>query len=639
MGNVRTALFNWLFAKRHGGTFILRLDDTDRQRSKPEYEAAIERDLAWLGLDWARKERQADRLPHYDAARDRLIAIGRLYPCYETPEELEFKRKRLLSQGRPPVYDRAALKLGDADRARLEGEGRRPHWRFKLATEEVRWDDLVRGPQHIDEASQSDPVLVRADGSYLYSFTSVVDDIAFGITHVIRGEDHVTNSAAQIQIFRALDAEVPAFAHLPLLVDAQGGGLSKRAGSLSIADLRARDIEALAIAALLARLGTADPVEPVTSLDALVATVDFSRVGRAAARFSEDELAHLSARTIHALPYAAVRERLPATVGEPLWLAVRGNLTTLADARTWADDRRRLAGAGARGSELPRGGRGAPAARAVGRDDVEGMDGRGLGGDPAQGPGAVPSAAAGAHRARDRAGDGQAPAADRPRQGIGAAQRAAGIRIAARPSATNSSAATTRTILSGRRLAMASPNSTTGALAISMPSVVPRVTSDQRLEAGGQRHRGDLRLVADLDEEEGDQRGEEGSRLARRLRALVGLVGDQAPARHDDEGDGEHPAHRLGADPGRDLGADPGGERVVGQRGAKDAEDDRQRLAVARRQHQGQEAASCRRSRRRQRGQWRRKTLPSAGICTERTGRINCRNVAVSIPRRDLCAM
>src|SRR5882672_3411499 len=283
VGNVRTALFNWLFARRHGGTFILRLDDTDRQRSKPEYEAAIERDLAWLGLDWARKERQADRLPHYDAARDRLIAGDRLYACYETPEELEFKRKRLLSQGRPPIYDRAALKLSDADRARLEGEGRRPHWRFKLATEEVRW------PQHIDEASQSDPVLVRADGSYLYSFTSVVDDIAFGITHVIRGEDHVTNSAAQIQMFRALGAAVPAFAHLPLLVDASGGGLSKRTGSLSVGELRERGIEALAVSALLARLGTADPVEPVTSLDALVATVDFARVGRAAARFSEDE--------------------------------------------------------------------------------------------------------------------------------------------------------------------------------------------------------------------------------------------------------------------------------------------------------------------------------------------------------------
>jgi glutamyl-tRNA synthetase len=337
VGNVRTALFNWLFAKRQGGTFILRLDDTDRVRSKPEYEAAIERDLRWLGLDWALKERQSERLAHYDAARDKLIAAGRLYACYETPEELDFKRKRLLAQGRPPVYDRAALRLSDADRARLEGEGRRPHWRFKLAPEEVRWNDLVRGPQHIDEASQSDPVLVRADGSNLYSFTSVVDDIAFAITHVIRGEDHVTNSAAQIQMFRALDAAVPAFAHLPLLVDAAGGGLSKRAGSLSIGELRDRGIEALAVSALLARLGTADPIEPVTSLEALVATVDFARVGRAAARFSEEELSHLSARTLHLLPYAAVRDRLPENVGEALWLAVRGNLSTLTDAADWAE--------------------------------------------------------------------------------------------------------------------------------------------------------------------------------------------------------------------------------------------------------------------------------------------------------------
>ncbi|WIM14362.1 glutamate--tRNA ligase [Enhydrobacter sp.] len=337
VGNIRAALFNWLYARRHGGRFVLRLDDTDRQRSKPEYEAAIERDLAWLGLAWDARERQSDRLAHYDEARDRLIAAGRLYPCYETPEELEFKRKRLLAQGRPPVYDRAALRLDEAAGRKLEGEGRHPHWRFRLASEAVRWDDLVRGPQHVDEASQSDPVLVRADGSYLYSFTSVVDDIAFAITHVIRGEDHVTNTGAQIQMFRALDAAVPAFAHLPLLVDASGGGLSKRAGSLSIADLRERGIEALAIDALLARLGTADPVEPVASLDALVATVDFARVGRAAARFSEEELRQLSARTLHMLPYEAVRDRLDGSVDEALWLAVRGNLATLADASVWAE--------------------------------------------------------------------------------------------------------------------------------------------------------------------------------------------------------------------------------------------------------------------------------------------------------------
>ncbi|HTE82341.1 MAG TPA: glutamate--tRNA ligase [Reyranella sp.] len=337
VGNIRAALFNWLFARRHEGKFILRLDDTDRVRSKPEFKAAIERDLGWLGLVWDTRERQSDRLAQYDTARDALIASGRLYPCYETPEELEFKRRRLLAQGRPPVYDRAALRLDDAARKVLEGEGRRPHWRFKLAAEQVRWADLVRGAQHVDEASQSDPVLVRADGSYLYSFTSVVDDIALGITHVIRGEDHVTNTGAQIQMFEALGGPVPVFAHLPLLVDAAGGGLSKRTGSLSIGELRERGIEPLAIAGLLARLGTADPVEPVTSLDALIATVDFARVGRAAARFSEEELAHLSARTLHAMPYAAVRERLPADLGEAFWLAVRGNLTTLADTAIWAD--------------------------------------------------------------------------------------------------------------------------------------------------------------------------------------------------------------------------------------------------------------------------------------------------------------
>jgi glutamyl-tRNA synthetase len=337
VGNIRAALFNWLYARRLGGRFILRLDDTDRQRSKPEYEAAIERDLAWLGLDWDVKEKQSDRLARYDEARDRLIAAGRLYACYETPEELEFKRKRLLSQGRPPVYDRAALRLDAAARQKFESEGRRPHWRFRLVGEEVRWDDLARGAQHVDEASQSDPVLVRADGSYLYSFTSVVDDIELAITHVIRGEDHVTNTGAQIQMFRALDAAVPAFAHLPLLLDAAGGGLSKRTGSLSIGDLRERGIEALAIDALLARLGTADAVEPVTSLDALVATVDFGRVGRAAARFSEEELAQLSARTLHGLPYAAVRDRLGPDVDEALWLAVRGNLTVLGDVGTWTE--------------------------------------------------------------------------------------------------------------------------------------------------------------------------------------------------------------------------------------------------------------------------------------------------------------
>src|SRR5882724_3210857 len=338
VGNVRAALFNWLFAKRHGGTFILRLDDTDRARSKPEYEAAIERDLLWLGLDWALKEKQSERLAHYDAARDKLIAAGRLYACYETPEELDFKRKRLLAQGRPPVYDRAALRLSDADRARLEGEGRRPHWRFKLAPEEVRWNDLVRGPQHIDEASQSDPVLVRADGTYLYSLPSVVDDIEIAITHVIRGADHVTNTGTQTQLFQALGASPPRFGHLPLLADISGAGLSKRTGSLSIAELRADGIEALAIDSYLAHLGTTDRIEPKLSLDELAQGFALDHYNAATPKFDLAELAHLSARLLHATPFSTVQERLTAldlAVDEPLWTIARANIGKLADVSEW----------------------------------------------------------------------------------------------------------------------------------------------------------------------------------------------------------------------------------------------------------------------------------------------------------------
>lgn len=339
VGNVRAALLNWLLARRLGGTFVLRLDDTDRERSTEAFAQGIEEDLRWLGLEWDRLERQSARFARYDQARDSLIAADRLYACYETPQELEFKRKRQMAQGRPPVYDRAALRLGDADRARLQAEGRAPHWRFKLEPGDVRWTDLVRGAQHIDESSQSDPVLVRADGTYLYTLPSVVDDIDFGITHVIRGEDHVTNTGTQIQLFTGLGATPPSFGHFPLLTDAQGAGLSKRAGSLSLLELREQGIEPLAIAALLARLGTSHAIEPVASLAPLIETIDFARVGRAAARFSLDELRTLSARTVHSLPYAVVRERLAglgADLGEAFWLTVRGNLATVADAATWA---------------------------------------------------------------------------------------------------------------------------------------------------------------------------------------------------------------------------------------------------------------------------------------------------------------
>lgn len=341
VGNARIALVNWLFARKHDGRFLLRLDDTDLERSRPEYAAAIEEDLRWLGLAWDAFARESDRMDRYADAFERLRAAGRLYPAYETPEELDYKRKRQLARGEPPRYDRAALRLSDAERLRLEGEGRRPHWRFRLADADVAWDDLVRGPTHFSGAHLGDPVLFRADRRPLYTLSSVVDDVDFGITHVIRGEDHVSNTAVQLQIFAALGADPAAigFAHLSLLTDAGGGGLSKRHGSLSLRELRRQGIEPMAVNSLLARLGTSDPVEPFADLDELLAGFDLSRFGRAAPKFDPAELERLNEAVLHRLPFAAVRGRLAAMgladMDAALWEAVRPNLKRLSDAAEW----------------------------------------------------------------------------------------------------------------------------------------------------------------------------------------------------------------------------------------------------------------------------------------------------------------
>jgi glutamyl-tRNA synthetase len=339
VGNIYIALHNWLFARKAGGEFLLRLDDTDRERSTEDFANGIKADLEWLSLSWNLFDRQSVRLAIYDAAADKLRAAGRLYPCYESAEELSLKRKVQLGQGKPPIYDRAALKLTDADRARLEAEGVKAHWRFKLEPRDVAWDDLVRGPQHVDETSQSDPVLVRENGSYLYTFTSVVDDIAFGITQVIRGNDHVTNTATQIQIFEALGAKAPVFAHLPLLVDAAGEGLSKRLGSLSIGQMRDDGLEPMAINADLARIGTGDPVAPVRALDELVPDHDLSKFGKSSPRFDPEELKHLNARLLHHLPFEEARKHLAAIglgdVDAAVWDAARANVEKVEDVAMW----------------------------------------------------------------------------------------------------------------------------------------------------------------------------------------------------------------------------------------------------------------------------------------------------------------
>jgi len=341
VGNGRPALVNWLFARKHGGTFLLRIDDTDEERSTRAYEEAIERDLTWLGLVWDRFARQSDRLGRYHEATRKLTAMGRLYPCYETPEELEIMRKMQLSRRLPPVYDRSALKLSDEQKRKLEAEGRLPHFRFRLTDRPVEWDDLVRGKVRFEPGHFSDPVLVRADGRPLYMFASVVDDLDFDITHVIRGEDHVTNTAPHIELFEALggDARALHFAHLPLLTDASGGGFSKRLGSMSLAEFRTSGIEPMALNSLLAKLGTSDAIEPRQTLGELVAEFDLSHFSRATPKFDVEELNRLNARLLHITAFDAVAGRLEALglrgVDRAFWEIVRGNLSRLDDAAIW----------------------------------------------------------------------------------------------------------------------------------------------------------------------------------------------------------------------------------------------------------------------------------------------------------------
>ena len=333
LGNARPALLNWFYARRHGGQYVLRMDDTDQARSTREFADGIEVDLAWLGVTPDLLVRQSERTALYDAARDRLIAAGRLYPCYETADELDRKRARARMLNKPPIYDRAALDLTDEDKAKFEAEGRQPHWRFKLDGKPVHFEDLIKGAQTVNTGSMSDPILVREDGSYLYTLPSVVDDIDLGITHVIRGEDHVSNTGTQIEIFEALGSTVPVFAHHNLLTDAEGQGFSKRLGSQSIADFRAEGYEPMAIAIMASITGTSLPIETYETLDEIANRLDFSMISHGAARFDPVELDNLNARLLHAMPYEAVQGRLSSIglEGEAIWLLMRDNLTKFSD--------------------------------------------------------------------------------------------------------------------------------------------------------------------------------------------------------------------------------------------------------------------------------------------------------------------
>ncbi len=332
IGNTRTAIFNWLLAKKLGGKFMLRIDDTDKERSRKEYEDAIRESLTWLGLKWDEEARQSARVTRYQEVTARLLAAGRIYPCYETAEELDIMRKKLMTKGLPPIYDRSALKLTAEQIALYEKEGRKPHYRFKLIDGDIVWNDLIRGECRYDAAKLGDPVIIRADGSYLYHLPSVIDDFDFGITHIIRGEDHVTNTAAQIQMFEAIGGKTPVFGHLPLLTGAEGK-LSKRLGSVGVLDLREQGIEAMAICSYLTKLGTSDAIEPFYDLQSLADTLDFNKLGRSQPKFSEADLAHFNTHLVRNMPYSFVADRIDSD--ETFWNAVRGNLTIVSDYKQW----------------------------------------------------------------------------------------------------------------------------------------------------------------------------------------------------------------------------------------------------------------------------------------------------------------
>lgn len=332
IGNTRTALFNWLLSQKLGGKFMLRIDDTDKERSKKEYEDGIREALQWLGLTWSEEARQSARFERYRAVTEKLIADGRIYPCYETAEELEMMRKKLMMKGLPPIYNRQAQNLTDEQKKAYEAEGRYPHYRFKLVDGPIEWNDLVRGKCHYEAAKLSDPIVIREDGSYLYHLPSVIDDVDFGISHIVRGEDHVTNTASQIQMFEAIGGKIPVFAHLPLLTGKEGK-LSKRLGSVGVAELRDEGIEAMSICSYLAKLGTSEDIEPFYDLATLAATLDLSKLGRSQPKFSVEDLAHFNTKLVRNLPYEKVAGRINADAD--FWQAVRGNLDVVDDIKQW----------------------------------------------------------------------------------------------------------------------------------------------------------------------------------------------------------------------------------------------------------------------------------------------------------------
>ncbi|MGB1361067.1 MAG: glutamate--tRNA ligase [Alphaproteobacteria bacterium] len=335
IGNARIALFNYLIAQKNGGQFILRLDDTDQERSTDEYADGIINDLSWLGINYDYTFKQSDRMDRYAKVLDELKAMGRVYPCYETAEELSLKRKTQISSGKPPVYDRASLNLSDAEKAEKEAQGIKPHWRFLLNDEPMAWNDLSRGETKFESQHLSDPVLVREDGRPLFTLTTIVDDIDEKITHIIRGDDHATNTAVQVQIFKALGDHMPQFGHLPLISGKDGDKMSKRLGTGAIENLRDEGIEPITILSALSRLGTNIMSDGTDTMAQLIADFDMNNYSRSMPKFDVEELEGLNAKFINNMNFDDVKDKLPSTISNELWNVISGNISKLNEAETW----------------------------------------------------------------------------------------------------------------------------------------------------------------------------------------------------------------------------------------------------------------------------------------------------------------
>ena len=340
VGNVRSALLNWSYSKKNYGQFILRIDDTDRSRSTKEFENKIKENLTWLGVKWDKTFNQSDRIDNYKLKIEKLKKDGRLYPCFETAEELSLKKKSLLSTGKPPIYDRASLLLNDADIDEKIKSGQKPHWRFKVNDSIIEWNDLIKGNVKFDPKNLSDPILIREDGSLLYHLPSVIDDIEEGISHIIRGEDHISNTAFHIQIFEALGGSIPEFAHHPFLTDQDGKGFGKRLGSLSIENLKAEGYEDVSIINYLINIGSSEDIKPETIKDNIIENFDIKNISTSSAKFSEVVLKSLNSDILKNYKFEQVKKRINFINNdidlEKLWIFSHNNIFFIKDIIIWS---------------------------------------------------------------------------------------------------------------------------------------------------------------------------------------------------------------------------------------------------------------------------------------------------------------